>query len=75
MGQALTIAIVSWTTCFVTTLVVSLATKPKPEDSLRGLVYSLTERPKDQASNWYTSPMFLGLVVLTITIILNIVFA
>jgi SSS family solute:Na+ symporter len=75
MGQALTIAIVSWTTCFVVTILVSLGTKPKPEASLRGLVYSLTDRPVDRAKTWYTSPVWLAAIVIAVTVVLNIVFA
>lgn len=75
MGQALTIAIVAWTSCFIVTIAVSLATKAKPENELRGLVWSLTDRRQEAASHWYTSPMILGLIALTITIALNIIFA
>lgn len=75
MAQALTIAIVSWTTCFVVTAVVSLMTKPKDEKLLRGLVYSLTDRPPPTASRWYTRPTVLGAIVLALTLLLNIVFA
>ena len=34
-------------TCFVVTIVVSLVTRPRPAEELRGLVYSLTPRPSD----------------------------
>lgn len=75
MAQALTIAIVAWSVCFVVTAVVSMMTQPKPDAELRGLVYSLTDRPKDTTATWYQRPIVLGAIVLFITLILNIVFA
>lgn len=75
MGQALTIAIVSWTACFLTTIVVSLATTPHEEAGLKGLVYSLTDRPRDENARWYQSPWTLAAVALAITITLNFIFA
>jgi SSS family solute:Na+ symporter len=75
MAQALTIAIVAWSVCFVVTALVSLMTKAKDESLLRGLVYSLTEKPSESASHWLTRPAFLASVVIIATIILNIVFA
>jgi solute:Na+ symporter, SSS family len=75
MGQALTIAIVAWTACFIVTIVVSVLTKPRPENELRGLVYSLTDKPHEEASHWYTQPLFLGALALAIVIVLNFVFA
>jgi len=75
MGQALTIAIVAWSACFIVTIVVSLFTKAKAESQLKGLVYSLTERPKEAHRGWYTRPIFLGALVLLLTAALNIIFA
>src|SRR5690348_634661 len=48
MAQNFWIAIFAWSTCFLVTMVVSLATKPRPEADLKGLVYGLTEMPVDQ---------------------------
>lgn len=75
MGQAFTIAIVSWSACFVMTIAVSLLTAAYPEARLKGLVYSLTEKPKNENHTWYKSPMVLGMIAIVITIILNVVFA
>ncbi len=75
MGQALTIAVVAWTSCFVVTIIVSLLTEPRIESELRGLVYSLTDRPKSENQNWLTSPMTLALIAILITIALNFAFA
>ena len=68
MGQALTIACISWTACFVVTIAVSLGTEARPEAQLRGLVYSLTDRPVGDYRGWYTRPVPLGLLVLTLTV-------
>jgi SSS family solute:Na+ symporter len=75
MGQALSVAIVAWTVCFVLTIAISLMTKPKPESELTGLVYSLTKREKIQNENWWTSPVGLALVICLITLALNFIFA
>jgi SSS family solute:Na+ symporter len=74
MGQAFIVAGVSWIFNFFTTIIVSLATKPKPDEELKGLVYSLTEKPKFHEQKWYLRIVPLGLVLLAITILLNILF-
>ena len=47
MAQNFWIAIFAWLACFLVTLAVSALTKPRPDSELRGLVYGLTEMPKD----------------------------
>lgn len=74
MGQAFIVAGISWIFNFFTTIIVSLATKPKPDEELKGLVYSLTEKPKFHEQKWYLRIVPLGLVLLAITILLNILF-
>ena len=58
------------------TALVSLATRPRPADELRGLVYSLTPRAgsDDKLLRWYSRPAVLAVFVLTATLILNVVF-
>jgi SSS family solute:Na+ symporter len=64
----------------VVSVAVSLATAPKPEAELTGLVWSL--RPKDHSrhpaegenAGWYRSLVVLGVGVLALTFILNVVF-
>jgi SSS family solute:Na+ symporter len=75
MAQALSIAIVAWSVCFVITILVSLMTTAKNPSQLTGLVYGLTEKPQARAESWYRNPLALGLVVLAMTLILNLVFA
>ncbi|HKH63084.1 MAG TPA: hypothetical protein VKA49_19725, partial [Flavitalea sp.] len=74
MGQAFIVAGISWIINFFTTIIVSLVTKPKPEEELKGLVYSLTEKPKYTQGKWYQRVVPLAILLLAITIILNIVF-
>ena len=74
MGQAFIVAGVSWIANFVTTILVSLVTKPKPDEELKGLVYSLTEKPKYIQQKWYMRVVPLGIILLILTILLNIIF-
>ena len=74
MGQAFIVASFSWIVNFVTTIVVSLFTKPKPDSELVGLVYSLTEKPSYHQGKWYLRVVPLGLILIAATIILNIIF-
>ncbi len=74
MAQNFWTAIFAWTTCFVITIAVSLITRPREDKQLVGLVYSLTERPKEEHAHWYQRPVALALVVLSATVLLNIIF-
>jgi len=74
MGQAFIVAAVSWIANFITTILVSLVTKPKNDDELRGLVYSLTEKPTFVNNKWYAKIIPLSIVLIIVTIILNIIF-
>ncbi|MFD9896413.1 sodium:solute symporter family protein [Amycolatopsis sp. NPDC059027] len=64
----------------VISVAVSLATRPKPDSELVGLVYSLTPRDSlkhdDTGENagWYRKPGLLAGIVLILTIALNIIF-
>jgi SSS family solute:Na+ symporter len=74
MAQNFGTAIVAWLTCFVVTIVVSLATTPRDERELVGLVYSLTKRPEEGLVPWYARPASLGVLVLVMAAVLNFVF-
>jgi SSS family solute:Na+ symporter len=74
MAQNFWTAIFAWTTCFVVTIVISLLTKPREQEELRGLVYSLTEKPSEEHLAWYKRPVTLAAVVLFLTLLLNIIF-
>jgi SSS family solute:Na+ symporter len=64
----------------VVTIAVSLATKPKPDDELRGLVWGLTRTEdataeRDSAERvWWRRPAVLGAIALAITALLYLVF-
>jgi solute:Na+ symporter, SSS family len=74
MAQNFWTAIFAWTTCFVVTILVSLVTSPRPDAELKGLVYSLTPRPRDEGVPLYRQPGPLAVVVLLATIVLNVIF-
>ena len=74
MAQNFWTAIFAWTTCFVVSIVVSLLTKPRPDEELVGLVYSLTPKPKDEGLPWYKKPTILAGCVIVILAALNVIF-
>ncbi len=74
MAQNFWIAIFAWTTCFLVTIAVSLATRPRPERELEGLVYGLTKMPKDHGVRWYGRPGPLAVAVGVILVVLNVIF-
>ncbi|MFY7921128.1 MAG: sodium:solute symporter family protein [Gemmatimonas sp.] len=74
MAQTFWTAIAAFTTCFVVTIVVSLATAPRRETDLEGLVFSLTPKPKDDARVWYEKPSVFAVVVMVAMIGLNVAF-
>jgi solute:Na+ symporter, SSS family len=73
-------AIVAFIADAVVTVGVSLITKPKPEQELRGLVWGLPrkdaepERMLENEQVWYRSPWLLGGGAMALIVILNIVF-
>ncbi len=73
-------AIIAFIVGAVVLVVVSLVTKPKPTEELRGLVWGLTRAdeaevnadPRDKL--WWRSPALLGGVAIALVVILNIIF-
>ena len=75
MAQNFWLASFAFIVCFVLTLVISLATRrTKTDEELKGLVYSLTPKLKDEEQAWYLRPAVLGVVLLACCVILNIIF-
>ena len=74
MAQNFWTAIFAFFINFVVTIVVSLATKPRPEPELVGLVYSLTPKPVETHLEWYQKPSTLAIAVLVIAAALNVIF-
>jgi SSS family solute:Na+ symporter len=72
-SQAFNIAGIAFIVCFIMTLLISSFTQRKPDNELVGLVYSLTPKTKDSTKVWYKNPLWLGVLVLIITLVLNIV--
>jgi SSS family solute:Na+ symporter len=75
MAQNFWLASFAFIACFVLTLVISMATKrTKTDEELKGLVYSLTPKLKDEEQNVLWSPAVLGTVLLICCVILNFIF-
>jgi SSS family solute:Na+ symporter len=74
MAQNFYTAIFAFSACFITTVVISLLTRPRPDHELTGLVYSLTKRLDDSAVAWYARPAFLGGLVIMCCVALNVAF-
>jgi SSS family solute:Na+ symporter len=74
MAQNFWGAIFAFGTNFVVTVIVSLATKARPESELVGLVHSLTPKPPKAHNVWWKSPEALAIAVLLMAIGLNIFF-
>jgi SSS family solute:Na+ symporter len=55
-------------------VVVSLVTKPKPDEELKGLVMGLTPHPSESHLAIYKRPIFWAAVVFTVFVALNIIF-
>ncbi|MBL0232559.1 MAG: sodium:solute symporter family protein [Chitinophagaceae bacterium] len=72
-SQAFNIAGIAFIACFLVTALVSSFTSRKPDEELRGLVYSLTPKQTDPAKRWYKNPLWLGVAVLILTLIINVV--
>jgi SSS family solute:Na+ symporter len=75
MAQNFWTAIFAFSVNLVVTIAVSLITRPREDQELVGLVYSLTPRPVEHHLNWYQKPSTLAYGVLAMLIILNLVFA
>jgi SSS family solute:Na+ symporter len=73
LAQDMYQALWSFVVCVTVTVVVSLLTKPKAEAELTGLVYGLTEVPSIGNVPIYEKPIFWGVVVAVVLVILNII--
>jgi SSS family solute:Na+ symporter len=74
LAQTFWTAIVAFSTCVVVSVIISLATKPRPESELKGLVYSLTDKPVDTNIPFLKRPLTFAIAVLAATVLLNIIF-
>jgi SSS family solute:Na+ symporter len=83
MAQNFWTAIWAWTVCFLATILISYLTpRTKSDEDLKGLVYALTPRPKEEHLTWralargpgWTTPEGFGVLVLALAVLLNILF-
>ena len=75
MAQNFWLASFAFIVCFTLTLVISLATRRAKSDAeLKGLVYSLTPKLKDDEKAWYLRPAAFGIVLLAACVVLNLIF-
>jgi SSS family solute:Na+ symporter len=75
MAQNFWLASFAFTACFLMTAAISLATaQNKSDEELKGLVYSLTPRLKEEEQNPLLRPAVLGTILLACCVILNLIF-
>jgi solute:Na+ symporter, SSS family len=74
LAQDMYRALWSWLVCVIVTVLVSLATKPKPVSELAGLVYGVVPLPVERDDYWYQKPIVWAGVIAGLFVILNIIF-
>jgi solute:Na+ symporter, SSS family len=75
MAQNFWTAIWAFCVCFAATVAISLVTRrTKTDEDLRGLVYALTPRPKEEHLPWWKTPEGMGALVMAMAVALNIIF-
>ena len=75
MAQNFWTAIFAWTSATLITVFISLTTVQKKSDNeLKGLVYALTPKYKEEHVAWYSKSTTLATIVLIIAVILTILF-
>jgi solute:Na+ symporter, SSS family len=61
-------------TCVVVTVLVTFVTKPKPDQELVGLVYSLTPIAHEEHASIFHKPAFWGALAMVLFVVLQIIF-
>jgi solute:Na+ symporter, SSS family len=74
LAQDMFQALWSCVICAVVTVLITLVTTPRPEQELRGLVYSLTDVPREEHGSFLQRPFFWGMVALVVLALLQIIF-
>ncbi len=74
MAENMYRALWSWLVCVLVTVVVSLATRPKPVSELVGLVYGVTDVPSEAHLPLHQRPVFWAGIVGLVFVVLNIIF-
>jgi SSS family solute:Na+ symporter len=74
MAENMYRALWSWLICVIVTVVVSAMTKPKPVESLTGLVYGCTELPSEGHLPLWKRPIFWGVLSAAAFVVLQWIF-
>ncbi|MGC2195983.1 MAG: sodium:solute symporter family protein [Terriglobales bacterium] len=74
LAQAMYQALWSCVTCIVVTVLVTLVTQPRPDEELRGLVYSLTDVAHEEHTGWLHRPIVWGVAALAVFLVFQIIF-
>lgn len=75
MAQNFWLAIFAFSSCLILTALISFATaRTKTDADLKGLVYSLTPKIKDDEKHFLQRPAVLGVILLICCVILNFIF-
>jgi SSS family solute:Na+ symporter len=74
MAENMYRALWSWIICVSVTVLISIATRPKPDKELVGLVYGATEIPSEGSLPFYQRTVFWASVVAIVFVVLNIIF-
>ncbi len=74
LAQDMYQALWSCVTCVVVTVLVTLVTKPRPDEELKGLVYTLSQVAHEEHTSWLHRPLAWGMAALAIFLVLQIIF-
>ncbi|HEY2118675.1 MAG TPA: sodium:solute symporter family protein [Candidatus Acidoferrum sp.] len=74
MAENMFRALWSWLVCVIVTVIVSLLTKPKTDEELKGLVYGVTDIPSEGQVPLIHRPLFWGAIVAVAFLLVNVVF-
>ena len=75
MAQNFWLASFAFVVCFLLTAGISLATaRTKTDEELKGLVYSLTPKIKDEEQSWFLRPAVLGVILLICCVVAQLIF-
>jgi solute:Na+ symporter, SSS family len=74
MAENMYRALWSWVICVIVTVVVTMFTKPRPIEELKGLVYGATELPSEGHLPLWHRPIFWGGILVVLFVILQIIF-
>ncbi len=75
LAQTFWTAAAAFASCCLVSIVVSLVTKPRPDEELKGLVYALTPKPEDGHLSFFQRPATFAAIVLAMTLVLNLLLA